>query len=64
MADDTSKSGGQDRTRINVNQAHELRYWHEKFGVSEEVLRRAVSQVGVQADKVEAYLKQAGTKPG
>jgi hypothetical protein len=58
MADDPQKRGGQDRTRINVEQAHERRYWTEKFGVPEEVLRRAVATVGVQVDKVEAFLKR------
>lgn len=57
MADSTETRGGQDRTRINVEQEHERRYWAGKFGITEDVLRRAVSVVGVQADKVEAYLK-------
>ena len=39
MADDTQQRGGQDRTRINVNQEHELRYWTERFGVSADALR-------------------------
>ena len=32
MSDDKAKSGGQDRSRINVNQTYELRDWSKKFG--------------------------------
>ena len=57
MSDDTTKRGGQDRTRINVDQEHEVRYWSQKFGVSADELRQAVAKAGTQADKVEALLK-------
>jgi hypothetical protein len=59
--DDKTKSGGQDRTRINVNQDFELRDWSQKFGVSPEELKAAVDKVGTHADKVEAYLKSGGS---
>ena len=57
MADDKDKSGGQDRTRINVNQDYELRDWAKKFGVSEEELKKAVQAVGTVAADVEKHLK-------
>ncbi len=57
MADDKSKSGGQDRKRINLNEDYEVRDWSQKFGVSAEELRKAVAQVGNQADDVERHLK-------
>ena len=57
MADDPSQRGAQDRTRVNVEQEHERRYWSDKFGVSESELRRAVDEVGVQAADVEKHLK-------
>jgi hypothetical protein len=60
MADNLKQRGGQDRTRIDVGQAHELRHWSEKFGVSKERLTQAVEAVGTQADKVEQHLR-AGT---
>ena len=56
MADDKTRSGGQDRTRINVHEAYELRDWAEKFGVSADELQAAVAAVGTQASDVEAYL--------
>ena len=58
MADDPSNRGPADRTRINVNEDHELRYWTKKFGCTSTELRNAVQAVGLMADKVEAYVKQ------
>lgn len=57
MADDKSKTGGQDRTRINLNQDYEVRDWTKSLGVTEDELRKAVAAVGNQADKVREYLK-------
>jgi uncharacterized protein DUF3606 len=39
MADDRTKSGAQDRDRINVHERYELEYWSKKFGVSQDELR-------------------------
>jgi hypothetical protein len=58
MADNLQDRGAQDRARVNVNEPHEVRYWTEKFGVSEEILIKAVSIVGVSADEVGRYLKK------
>jgi hypothetical protein len=57
MADNLQDRGAQDRTRININEDHEVRYWTEKLGVSEEKLIAAVTIVGVSAEAVEKYLK-------
>lgn len=57
MADDRSKSGGQDRTRINVHQDYEVRDWSRKFGVTAEQLKAAVKAVGNDANAVEMHLK-------
>ena len=56
MADDKSKSGGQDRTRINIAEDYEVRDWAKKFGVSSEQLKSAVKAVGTSADAVKQYL--------
>jgi hypothetical protein len=56
MADDLSKRGGGDRSRVNVNEPHEVRYWTQKFGCTEDELRAAVSRVGVLASDVEEEL--------
>ena len=55
MADDRSKTVA-DRKRINVHEDHELRYWSQKFGVSHDQLKNAVSKVGVMADDVARAL--------
>ena len=57
MPDDTSKPGGQDRKRINVNEDYELRDWAKKFGVSQDELKAAVKAVGDDAGAVEKHLK-------
>jgi hypothetical protein len=57
MADDLTQRGAADRSRINVNETHEVRYWTKKFGCTEEQLRAAVKAVGVMADKVQQHLK-------
>ena len=56
MPDDLSLAGAQDRSRNNINEPHEVRYWIQRFDVSEEDLRRAVAQVGVSADAVARHL--------
>ena len=57
MPDNTQKTGGQDRKRINVNQDYELQDWSDKFGVTKERLKEAVEAVGDSAKQVEKYLK-------
>lgn len=56
--DDKQKKGGADRSRININEAYELDYWSNKFGVSKDKLKDAVETVGTSADAVEDYLKK------
>ena len=57
MADDLSRTSGQDRKRINLQQDFEVRDWSAKFGVTPEELKKAVAAVGSEAAKVEAYLR-------
>ena len=57
MNDDLRNTGSPDRDRINVNEEHEVRYWTQRFGVSEDELRRAVEQVGHSVDEVEKRLR-------
>lgn len=58
MADNPNYTDGRDDSRINVNQAHEINYWTRKWGISEDVLRRAVAAVGVLVRDVEAWLRK------
>lgn len=65
MSDDLNQRGPQDRSRINVNESHELRYWTKELGVTEEQLRGAVQAVGVSVTAVRARLtKQHGSGRG
>jgi hypothetical protein len=57
MVDDLSKKGSQDRSRINTHEDYELRYWSERFGVSEDELKAAVKKVGNSAEAVEKELR-------
>jgi hypothetical protein len=57
MSDDLGNRGGQDRTRIDVNQDYELRDWAKKFGVTPQQLKEAVQAVGTKAADVEKHLK-------
>jgi hypothetical protein len=62
MPDDLNDRGPADRSRVNVHESWEVRWWTNKFGCSEAELKAAVSAVGVMTDKVEAHLKSKGHK--
>lgn len=57
MSDDPNQRGAQDRSRISLEQEHELRYWSQRFGVDEQRLREAVAAVGNSAEAVERHLR-------
>ena len=58
MSDDKTRKGPQDRSRVNVNEDYELRYWTGRFGVSEQELRDAVQHAGTSVAAVERQLKK------
>jgi hypothetical protein len=60
MTDDLKNRGPADRSRINVNESWELKYWCKKFNCTEAQLKDAVKSVGVMVDKVRAHLKAKG----
>ena len=45
-----------DRSRINLNRSHEVRYWTKHFNVSKEELRKAIDRVGISAAAVRKEL--------
>ena len=57
MSDDPNTRGEPDRSRINVNQEHELRYWTQALDVTEEELREAVRAVGASVSEVRESLR-------
>jgi hypothetical protein len=58
MSDNLQNRGGQDRSRIAINQDHEVRYWTEALGIEEEELRRAIEAVGNSAEAVRDWLSR------
>jgi hypothetical protein len=56
MADNKNLKGVQDRTRINLSEGYEVRYWCEKVGVTVDELRAAVKRVGNSTKAVESEL--------
>ena len=56
MADDLSNAGAQDRSRINMNEDYEVRYWTKHLGVTRDELERAVGKVGNAAAAVRKEL--------
>jgi hypothetical protein len=59
MSDNLQDRGPQDRSRINVNEDWERRYWTKELGVTEDELRRAVQTAGPAVEAVRKYLKAA-----
>jgi len=61
MADDPTKRGPRDRSRINIHEDYELRYWAEEhFRVSKQDIIDAVTAVGPMVHDVEAELRRSG----
>jgi hypothetical protein len=58
MADDKTKKGPADSSRINVSEDYEIDYWTEALGVSKEKLKEAVQQAGASVTAVKEYLKK------
>jgi len=56
MPDNLNDRGPRDRTRINVSEDWELRYWTKELGVSEQRLRELVKQHGASADSIRRVL--------
>lgn len=57
MSDSSKNKGEPDRSLINLNQEHEVRYWTQALDVTEDELREAVRAVGSSASAVREYLR-------
>jgi hypothetical protein len=58
MPDDRT-NGPQDRSRIDTNEVHELRYWSQKFGVTIDELKAAVRRAGNSVKAVAVDLRRS-----
>jgi hypothetical protein len=56
MADNLQSAGPQDRSRINVHEEWEVRYWTQELGVSKERLAEIVKEVGPSVSAVRQRL--------
>ena len=56
MSDDLTNRGAEDRARISLKEAHEVRYWTEALGIGFDELKRVVDKVGNSADAVRREL--------
>jgi hypothetical protein len=56
MADDLTNRGPQERSRINMHEDYEIRYWTKALGVSKEELQKLVDKHGSSATKIKEAL--------
>ena len=52
MADDLTNRGEPDRSKINMSEDYEVKYWTRHLGVSREELQKVVDRVGNSAAEV------------
>lgn len=55
MSDDLTNRGPADRAKVNVHEAHEVRYWCGKWNITKEQLEAAVKAVGTSAKAIAAH---------
>jgi hypothetical protein len=60
MTDNLNKTDTRDDSKINMSQTYEVQYWTKKWGISEKILKEAVTSVGVQVEDVEKWLRRNG----
>ena len=56
MADDKTKRGQPDRSKINMNEDYEVKYWAKELGVTRGELQRVIDKVGNSAAAVRKEL--------
>ena len=54
--DNLTKREQPDRSKINLHQPHEVKYWTHALGVSKEELQAAIEKVGNSAPAVRKQL--------
>jgi Protein of unknown function (DUF3606) len=66
MADNFKNGGAPDRSRVSMNNLHDVRYWTQTLGCSSDELAAAVARVGNSSDAVRREVYRAwayGTFP-
>jgi hypothetical protein len=54
--DDLRKKGSPDRSKINMHESHEVKYWTRELGVNRDQLQKLVDKVGNSAASVRKEL--------
>jgi hypothetical protein len=54
--DDLNKKGSQDRSKINMHEPYEVKYWTKELGVDKQQLQKLVDKVGNSAAAVRKEL--------
>ena len=54
MADDKTKQGGQDRSRVAASEPYEVEYFASKHGLSQDQARKLIAEVGNDRAKLDA----------
>ncbi len=54
--DDPKNRGQPDRSKINMHEAHEVKYWTKELGVDKDKLQKTVDKVGNSAAAVRKEL--------
>jgi fibrillarin-like rRNA methylase len=65
MADDKSKTGSADRSRVSAEEDYEVSYLARKFATTSSHVRDVIARVGGRREDVERELdgKQRGLNP-
>lgn len=57
MSDKLTKRVQPDRSKINMSEDYEVKYWTHEFGVARSQLQRAIDKVGNSAAAVRKQLQ-------
>ena len=58
MADDKSKTGKPDRSRVSSSEPYEVNYLAKKTGLPAPLVKKVIQQEGPTRKSVEAYLEK------
>ena len=62
VMDNLTRKDQRDRSKINMNEDFEVKYWTKELGVSKEQLQRAVDKVGNSAAAVRREIGILGDR--
>ena len=60
--DNLTKKDQRDRSKINMHEAYEVKYWTKELGVSKDELQKVVDKVGNSAAAVRKELGIMGAR--